>query len=100
MNRRQLISLGLSAVLCSILALNTSAQIAVLGETVYTMDGPPVADGVVLIEDGKIVAVGPRAEVGVPATNDPVLGKALDAASAQGEVIKVLINCVNPYISA
>lgn len=33
-------------------------EMAVLGDTVYTLAGPPIADGVVLIEDGKIAAVG------------------------------------------
>ncbi|HEX7117274.1 MAG TPA: amidohydrolase family protein [Longimicrobiales bacterium] len=43
------------------------AQIAVRGETVYTMAGPPIQDGVVLIgRDGKIERVGPAARVAVP----------------------------------
>lgn len=43
-----------------------SAQVAVHGETVYTMAGPPLKDGVVLVEEGKITAVGPAASVRVP----------------------------------
>jgi imidazolonepropionase-like amidohydrolase len=44
------------------------AQVAVRGETVYTMAGPVLHDGVVLIgADGKIARVGPAAEVTVPA---------------------------------
>ncbi len=43
------------------------AQVAVRGGTVYTMTGPPIQDGVVLIRDGTIAAVGPAAEVTVPA---------------------------------
>ncbi len=44
------------------------AQVAVRGETVHTMAGPPIADGVVLIgADGRIERVGPAAEVAVPA---------------------------------
>jgi imidazolonepropionase-like amidohydrolase len=42
------------------------AQIAVLGETIYTMEGPPIRDGVVLIEGARIRSVGPRASVRVP----------------------------------
>lgn len=34
------------------------AQIAVKGETVYTMAGTPIKNGVVLLKDGKIEAVG------------------------------------------
>ncbi len=59
--------------LCSILALWTVnlsagaavAQLAIRGETVYTMAGEPVANGVVLIREGKIERVG--ANLAVPA---------------------------------
>jgi imidazolonepropionase-like amidohydrolase len=37
---------------------NAIAQIAVKGETVYTMAGQPISNGVVLIKDGKIERVG------------------------------------------
>lgn len=43
------------------------AQIAVRGETVYTMAGPAIEDGVVLIEDGKIAAVGKADAITIPA---------------------------------
>lgn len=43
-----------------------NAQIAVKGETVYTMAGDPITNGVVLIKDGKIEAVGPAASVSIP----------------------------------
>jgi imidazolonepropionase-like amidohydrolase len=42
------------------------AQVAVRGGTVYTMAGPPIQDGVVLIRDGKIVSVGPADSVAIP----------------------------------
>ena len=42
------------------------AQVTVRGETVYTMAGPPIADGVVLIRDGKIAQVGPAGQVSIP----------------------------------
>jgi hypothetical protein len=41
-------------------------QIAIRGETVYTMAGPPVKNGVVVVEGGKIVAVGPADQIVVP----------------------------------
>ena len=50
---------------CSLLTI--SAQIAVKGETVYTMAGEPISNGVVLINDGKITAVGPAGSVSIPA---------------------------------
>jgi len=44
-----------------------AATLVVRGETVYPVSGPPIADGVVVVEDGKIAAVGPAAAVTVPA---------------------------------
>jgi len=52
---------------CWALALPAAAQIAVRGDTVYTMAGPALRDGVVLIRDGKIERVGPAREVAIPA---------------------------------
>ncbi len=52
--------------LCSV-AVHVSAQIAVRGETVYTMAGQPIKNGVVLIRDGKVERVGAAAEVSIPA---------------------------------
>ena len=49
-------------------AVPISAQVAVRGETVHTMAGAPIKDGVVLVgKDGKIERVGPATSVGVPA---------------------------------
>lgn len=42
------------------------AQTAVRGETVYTMAGSPITDGVVIVRDGKIAAVGPAATTAIP----------------------------------
>lgn len=55
------------ALCLSVSAVNISAQIAVKGETVYTMAGEPITNGVVLINDGKITAVGPAASITIPA---------------------------------
>lgn len=43
------------------------AQIAVRGETVYTMAGAPMKDAVVLIKGTTIERVGPASEVSIPA---------------------------------
>jgi imidazolonepropionase-like amidohydrolase len=56
----------LSLCLCASV-VKTEAQIAVKGETVWTMAGAPITNGVVLIKDGKIEAVGPAAAVAIPA---------------------------------
>ena len=57
-----------AAVACAatLAAGSVRAQVAVRGETVYTMAGAPIHDGVVLVRDGKIERVGPAAEVRVP----------------------------------
>ena len=49
------------------LAAPTHAQdLAVRGETVYTMAGDPIDNGVVVIRDGKIAAVGAASDVSIP----------------------------------
>jgi imidazolonepropionase-like amidohydrolase len=57
-----------SLLLLTALALSTraSAQVAVRGETVYTMAGEPLKDGVVLINNGKIERVGQASQVRIP----------------------------------
>ncbi len=42
------------------------AQIAIRGEIVHTMAGEPIENGVVIIVDGKIAAVGPAGDVAIP----------------------------------
>lgn len=44
----------------------SAQQLAVRGETVYTMAGQVIRDGVVLTRDGKIEQVGPASEVRIP----------------------------------
>lgn len=49
-------------------AIGIDAQIAVKGETVWTMAGPPITNGVVLVgANGKIEKVGAEADVQIPA---------------------------------
>lgn len=43
------------------------AQLAVRGETLYTMTGPPIRNGIVLVRDGRIERVGAESEVQIPA---------------------------------
>ena len=45
---------------------SAEAQIAVKGETVYTMAGDPITNGVVLIKNGKIERVGSASSVNIP----------------------------------
>ncbi|HEX6912460.1 MAG TPA: amidohydrolase family protein [Longimicrobium sp.] len=65
------------ALVCALAAAGAAdAQVAVRGETVYTMAGAPIRDGVVLIgADGKIERVGTAAEVQVPAGYRTITGR-------------------------
>jgi imidazolonepropionase-like amidohydrolase len=55
---------GLSALLGG--SAPADAQVAVRAETVHTMAGAPLKDGVVLVRDGRIERVGPAASVAIP----------------------------------
>ncbi len=44
-----------------------SAQVAIEGELIYTMAGQPITNGVVVIEQGKITAIGAADETPIPA---------------------------------
>jgi imidazolonepropionase-like amidohydrolase len=62
----QLMKRTLILLILCIFTTAAQAQIAVQGDTVYTMDGDPITDGVVIITDGKIAAVGPASAVTIP----------------------------------
>ena len=58
----------LTAAVLAATTLPAGAQIAVRGETVHTMAGAAIRDGVVLVgRDGRIERVGPASEVRIPA---------------------------------
>ncbi|MFO0846067.1 MAG: amidohydrolase family protein, partial [Gemmataceae bacterium] len=67
----------------------TSKRLAVLGGRIHTVSGGVIRDGVVLVEGGKVTAVGPRGKVAVP-KDTPVLTAAvvtpglIDAACCVG----------------
>jgi imidazolonepropionase-like amidohydrolase len=65
---KNLITLCLLLFTVHFLLLNVPAQIAVRGETVHTMAGEPLTNGVILISaNGKIEAVGAASQVTIPA---------------------------------
>ncbi len=47
-------------------ATPAAAQIAVTAETIYTMDGDPIFDGIVLMRDGRIEQVGMQNDISIP----------------------------------
>lgn len=66
-----------------------SAQIAIVGETVHTMAGPPIKNGVVIIAAGKIQRIGAQADVQIPERAKVLRGKVvtpglIDAHSTVG----------------
>ncbi|MBI5763456.1 MAG: amidohydrolase family protein [Planctomycetes bacterium] len=70
-------------------ASTASAQIAIIGETVHTMAGPPIKNGVVIIAAGKIQRVGAQADVQIPERAKVLRGKVvtpglIDAHSTVG----------------
>lgn len=52
-----------------------NGQIAVKGETVWTMAGEPISNGVVLVNNGKIEAIGPQSSVQIPANYKVISAK-------------------------
>lgn len=62
-------------VTCHLSLVTVRAQIAVKGETVWTMSGEPLTNGIVLINNGKIEAVGTAATVNIPANYTIVSAK-------------------------
>lgn len=57
----------LGVLLLALGASPATAQLAVHGAEIYTMSGAPLKDGVVLIEGGKIKAVGTADKIAIPA---------------------------------
>ena len=47
-------------------ALGSEGVLAIRGEVVHPVAGPPIEDGVVLCREGKVVFVGPAAEATIP----------------------------------
>lgn len=58
------LSVGIGA--AGLASLPVEAQMAVRGEVIYTMDGTPLQDGVIVITDGRIAAVGSASEIEIP----------------------------------
>lgn len=69
--------LARATALVAFAALHASAlaQLAVRGDTVYTMAGKPLKDGVVLVKGGRIEAVGSASTVRIPEGYKTVSGK-------------------------
>ncbi len=56
----------LAALLLVVVPAALEAQVVVRAKKVHTMAGPPIEDGMVIVRDGKITAVGKAADLKVP----------------------------------
>jgi imidazolonepropionase-like amidohydrolase len=63
----RLLSLVVGIATVAILTATADAQVAVHGKKVYTMAGAVIDDGMVVIENGKISAIGRAGQIAVPA---------------------------------
>ena len=64
-SRRSLVATLLTFLLVGV-PQSATAQIAIQADTVYTMAGAPIVDGVVLVRDGEIEQVGAANDVAIP----------------------------------
>jgi imidazolonepropionase-like amidohydrolase len=70
-------------------------QLAVRGETVYTMAGQPIQDGVVLIRDGKIEQVGQASQIRIPADYKIVTAKVVTPGLIDAHTVVGLAGYLN-----
>jgi imidazolonepropionase-like amidohydrolase len=56
----------LSGLAISLFAAVTDAQVAIKAKTIHTMAGSSITDGVIVITDGKIAAIGPAVSTTIP----------------------------------
>lgn len=62
-----------AAVVCLAPALRAQERpVAFVGATVLPVSGPPIANGTVVVQDGRILAIGPSSSVSVPRGADRV----------------------------
>ena len=72
-NRILGVALATAFVATTTVALPSSDKLVVEAGRIITMDGPDIEDGLIVIENGRISAIGPRADVEAP-WDAPVIG--------------------------
>ncbi len=66
-SERRCVLIRLATVLVlTCMAAHAHSQVAVRGKLVHTMAGPAITDGVVLVRDGKIAAIGGASDIEIP----------------------------------
>jgi imidazolonepropionase-like amidohydrolase len=76
-------------------AMAADGAIAIRGDTVHTMAGPAITDGVVLIEAGRIRQVGPAADVQIPAGAKLLRGKVVTPGLVDAHTVVGLSGYLN-----
>lgn len=91
-----------AAVACAIMlswpaasAETGKGTIAIRGDTVHTMAGPAITDGVVLIEAGRILQVGPAADVRIPEGTKLLRGKVVTPGLVDAHTVVGLSGYLN-----
>jgi imidazolonepropionase-like amidohydrolase len=69
--------------------------IAIRGDTVHTMAGPSITDGVILIEAGRIRQVGPAADVRIPEGTKLLRGKVVTPGLVDAHTVVGLSGYLN-----
>jgi imidazolonepropionase-like amidohydrolase len=79
-----------------LLPLESPGQVAVRGDTVYTMTGAPIRDGIVLIgPNGKIERVGPAASVQTPSSYRTLRARVVTPGLIDGHTVVGLAGALN-----
>ncbi len=84
-----------SILLLALLPVVASAQIAVKAETIYTMEGDAITNGVILIKDGKIQQVGTAAQVNIPSGYEVYEAKVVTPGLVDGHSVVGLAGILN-----
>jgi imidazolonepropionase-like amidohydrolase len=87
-----------SPVVVILIWINSSlglAQIGVKGETVHTMAGPAISNGVVLIRNGKIDRIGPASQISIPAGTRTLQAKVVIPALIDAHTVVGLSGYLN-----
>lgn len=79
----------------SLVPVLLAAQIAIRGEKIYRVSKPPVSNGVVLINQGKIEQVGPADSIAIPASYRIISGKVVTPGFIDARTVIGLTGVLN-----
>lgn len=87
--------LGALAGFLFLFSIGSFAQIAIRGETVWTMAGEPITNGVILIKNGKIEAVGAAAKIDIPSNYRVINAKVVTPGLIDAHTVAGLAGYLN-----